>query len=93
MFKSMIALALLSAVSAPLAAQTAPAANSALPAAKPAMVKKRVCEKVEDDNPYSRLGSRTICKTVQVPADQAAGATANGQQAPAQSPQSSTNNM
>ena len=89
MLKSMVALALLSAMSVPLAAQTAPAANPAQPA-KPQMVKKRVCEKIEDDNPYSRLGSRTICKTVEVPAEQAAGAAQNGQQT--QSPAGATNN-
>ncbi len=31
------------------------------------MIKKRVCEQVDED-PYSRLGSRKICKTVEVPA-------------------------
>jgi hypothetical protein len=34
------------------------------------MVKKRVCEE-GDDNPYSRLKTKT-CKTVMVPADQGA---------------------
>lgn len=60
--------------------QTA-AATAAQPA-KPQMIKKRVCQVLEDDNPYSRLGSRKICKTVEVPADPQNGATgtANNQQ-------------
>lgn len=92
MLKPVVALAILSAMSAPLVAQTAPAANPAQPA-KPQMVKKRVCEKIEDDDPYSRLGSRTICKTVEVPADQAAGGAANSQQAPNQTSGATNNNM
>jgi len=47
---------------------------------KPVMVKKRVCEQI-DENPYSRLGSRKVCKTVEVPAT---GSEAT-QQAPASS--------
>ena len=86
---SVAVLAVFSFVSVSATAQTAPAANPAQPA-KPQMVKKRVCEKLEDDDPYSRLGSRTICKTVEVPADQAAGNSANGQQT--QSPAGATNN-
>ena len=37
---------------------------------------------IEDDDPYSRLGSRKICKTIEVPAEQQSGS-ANGQPAPA----------
>jgi hypothetical protein len=89
MRKSLAVLSIFSVMSVSATAQTAPAANPAQPA-KPQMIKKRVCEKVEDDNPYSRLGSRTVCRTVQVPADQAAGNAANGQQP--QSPSGATNN-
>lgn len=89
MFKSLVALAILSAMSAPVAAQTAPAqtAPTTEPAqpAKPQMIKKRVCEQVDED-PYSRLGNRKICKTIEVPAPATAGGAANSQQAPAQNP-------
>jgi hypothetical protein len=87
MFKSLVALAILSAMSAPVAAQTAPARSTPTtePAqpAKPQMIKKRVCEQVDED-PYSRLGNRKICKTMEVPAT--SGGSSNGQQAPAQDP-------
>ena len=79
MLKPLVALGLLSAMNAPAVAQTAPAANQAQPA-KPQTVKKRVCEVIDED-PYSRLGNRKICKTVEVPVDQQGGS-ANGQQAP-----------
>lgn len=61
--------------------QTAPATTATQPA-KPQMVKKRVCQMLEDEDPYSRLGTRKICKTVEVPADPQNGATgtANNQQ-------------
>lgn len=79
MHKFLIVLAILGTTTAPAAAQTAPAANDTQPA-KPQMVKKRVCQVIEDDDPYSRLGSnRKICKTIEVPANAAA-----GQQQPAQ---------
>ncbi len=81
MHKLLIALAILGVTSAPASAQTAPAANPAQPA-KPQTVKKRVCQMIEDEDPYSRLGTRKICKTVEVPVEQQSGAT-NGQQAPA----------
>ncbi|GAA3906924.1 hypothetical protein GCM10022276_26770 [Sphingomonas limnosediminicola] len=74
MHKLLALLAILGSASVPAAAQTAPA--TAAPAtqqaepAKPQMVKKRVCEQVDEDS-YSRLGNRKICKTVMVPADQA----------------------
>ena len=92
MLKPAVALTILSAMSAPLVAQTAPAANPAQPA-KPQMVKKRVCEKIEDDNPYSRLGSRTVCKTVEVPADQSATGASKGQQSLNQTSGATNNNM
>ena len=81
MYKPLIALAIMSAMSVSAAAQTAPAPNQAQPA-KPQMVKKRVCQIIEDEDPYSRLGNRKICKTIEVPAEQQGGA-GNGQQAPA----------
>jgi hypothetical protein len=65
MRKSLIALAILSTMSAPLVAQTAPATNSAQPA-KPQTVKKRICEQIDEDS-YSRLGKRKICRTIEVP--------------------------
>jgi hypothetical protein len=79
MHKPLVVLAIFSMMSVSAAAQTAPPANPAQPA-KPQTVKKRVCEQVDED-PYSRLGSRKICKTIEVPAP--AGGTSNGQQAPA----------
>ena len=77
MFKSLAVLAILGTASVPASAQTiqtAPAtANQAAPAAtnetqpaKPQMVKKRVCEQVDEDS-YSRLGNRKICRTIEVP--------------------------
>lgn len=73
MRKSLALLVILGTASAPALAQTpvspqAPAANQIQPA-KPLMVKKRVCHQAEEDS-YSRLGGRKICKTVEVPADQ-----------------------
>jgi hypothetical protein len=77
MHKSLVALAIIGAASVPASAQTtqaAPAtANQTAPAtanptqlAKPQTVKKRVCEQIDEDS-YSRLGSRKICKTIEVP--------------------------
>ena len=79
MYKSLVVLTIFSMMSVSAAAQTTPPANSAQPA-KPQTVKKRVCEQVDED-PYSRLGNRKICKTIEVPAP--AGGASNGQQAPA----------
>jgi hypothetical protein len=79
----LIVLAVLSVASAPAIAQTAPAqvpAQASAQPAKPQMVKKRVCE-ITDENPYSRLGSRKICRTVEVPAEPSGSQSA--QQAPA----------
>jgi hypothetical protein len=64
MFKSLVALAILSVASAPVLAQSAPVTPSS--PAKPQTVKKRVCEQVDED-PYSRLGNRKICRTIEVP--------------------------
>lgn len=83
MYKSLVVLAIFSMMSAPAAAQTAPAANPAQPSAKPQMVKKRVCQMIEDDDPYSRLGSRKICKTIEVPAEAPPNGSQTGQTAPA----------
>jgi hypothetical protein len=70
----MIALAIAGAMSAPVVAQTAPqpttqADAQSSPAAKPQMVKKRICEQMEEDS-YSRLGGRKICRTVEVPVEE-----------------------
>ena len=80
MHKPLIVLTIFSMMSVSAAAQTAPPANPAQPA-KPQTVKKRVCEQIDEDS-YSRLGNRKICKTIEVPVEQQSGA-ANGQQAPA----------
>ena len=69
MRKSMVVLAILGTMSVPAFAQTTAdqtAQNAAQPA-KPQMIKKRVCEAI-DENPYSRLGNRKICRTIEVPA-------------------------
>ena len=66
MHKPLVVLAIFSMMSVSATAQTAPATDPGQPA-KPQMIKKRVCEQVDED-PYSRLGSRKICKTVEVPA-------------------------
>lgn len=85
MFKSLIALAIIGAMSVPAAAQTAPAvqppqtmpvANQVQPT-QPQMVKKTVCE--DNDNPYSHISR--VCHTVMVPAQPAQPA-ANNRPAP-----------
>jgi len=69
MYKSLVAAAIIATASVAASAQTsqtAPAtANPAQPA-KPQMVKKRVCEQIDEDS-YSRLGNRKICRTIEVP--------------------------
>jgi hypothetical protein len=80
MHKSLVALLIFSTMSVSAAAQTAPAPNPAQPP-KPQVVKQRVCQMIEDEDSYSRLGTRKICKTVEVPAP--AGATADPKEAPA----------
>ena len=77
MYKTLVALAILSVASGPVAAQTAPTQPTT--PAKPQMVKKRVCETTEEDS-YSRLGGRKICHMVEVPA------TPSGGQSNAQNP-------
>ena len=83
MHKLLAALAIFGAASVPAAAQTAattpaPTAQQAAPAQpeQPQMVKKRVCEQVDEDS-YSRLGNRKICKTIEVPVT--SGTPENGQ--------------
>ena len=84
MFKSLVALAILSATSAPALSQTTTADPAAsVPATKPATVKKRVCETVDED-PYSRLGNRRICRVIEVPASSTGGGQ-SGQKAPGSS--------
>lgn len=74
MLKSLVVLAAVSTMSGPVFAQAAQdqsqtqAQGQATQPAKPQMVKKRVCQVIEDENPYSRLGNRKICKTIEVPA-------------------------
>jgi hypothetical protein len=81
MFKSLVALAILSAASSPVLAQTAPAPDQT---AKQQTVKKRVCEMTEE-NSYSRLGGRKICHMVEVPATPSGGQNGHGRQ-PAPTP-------
>lgn len=87
MFKSLVVLAVASTMSGPVFAQAAQdqsqnqAQGQTQQPAKPQTVKKRVCEQI-DENPYSRLGSRKICKTIEVPVTPTSGQTT---QAPAQS--------
>jgi hypothetical protein len=72
MFKSLVVLAAVGTMSGPVFAQAAQdqsqaqAQGQAQQPAKPQTVKKRVCEQI-DENPYSRLGNRKICKTIEVP--------------------------
>ena len=90
MFKFLVVLATVSTMSSPVFAQTAQdqsqtqAQNEAQQPAKPLMVRKRVCQVIEDENPYSRLGNRKICKTIEVPV---APATGQAQQTPASADQ------
>jgi len=90
MLKSLVVLAAVSTMSGPVFAQAAQdqsqaqAQGQADPAAKPQMVKKRVCQVLEDENPYSRLGNRKICKTIEVPATPTTG---QATQAPTQADQ------
>ena len=85
MYKSLVALAILSVASSPVAAQTAPAADQST--AKPQTVKKRVCETTDEDS-YSRLGGRKICHTVEVPVtSKDAQSGQNSQQSTAPAPQ------
>ena len=89
MLKSLVVLAAVSTMSGPVFAQAAQdqsqtqAQGQAQQPAKPQTVKKRVCEQI-DENPYSRLGSRKICKTIEVPVTPTSGQTT---QAPAQADQ------
>jgi len=53
--------------------------------AKPQTVKKRVCFQ-DDEDSYSRLGGRKICKMVEVPVEKTAGGS-QGNNAPAPSNQ------
>lgn len=69
MYKSLVVLAIIGTASVPASAQTtqtAPAASNQTQPAKPQTVKKRVCEQIDEDS-YSRLGNRKICKTIEVP--------------------------
>lgn len=70
MYKTLVALAIVSVASAPVAAQTAPAQPTT--PARPQTVKKRVCYQEEEDS-YSRLGGRKVCKMVDVPVQPSGG--------------------
>lgn len=75
MRKSLMVLAICGAVSVPAVAQSnsgsaaSAATTNQMQPAKPQTVKKRVCETTEEDS-YSRLGGRKICKTIEVPVEQ-----------------------
>jgi len=81
MRKSLIVLAILSTMSVPAMAHQATTTADSTQPAKPQTVKKRVCYQEEEDS-YSRLGGRKVCKTVEVPVKPGGGSA--GQQAPAQ---------
>jgi uncharacterized iron-regulated protein len=89
MFKSLVVLAVSSMMATSAVAQAQPADAAA---AKPQTVKKRVCYAAEEDS-YSRLGSRKICKTIEVPVQ---ATSSNGgqaaQTAPAPAPSGGTSN-
>lgn len=74
MRKSLVVLAILSTMSVPAVAQNSAAAVSGQQPAKAQTVKKRVCYQEEEDS-YSRLGGRKICKMVEVPAKSGGGST------------------
>lgn len=87
MRKSLVVLAILGTMSGPAFAQAADqAAQNNAQAAKPQTVKKRVCQQI-DENPYSRLGQRKICKTIEVPAPVANNGQNGQQAAPSGEPQ------
>ncbi len=79
MLKSLAVLAMVGTMSAQVLAQTAPTTNQAQASAKPQTVKKRVCETIEED-PSSRLGTRKICRTIEVPVKAPADGSAAGNQ-------------
>ncbi|HJU76647.1 MAG TPA: hypothetical protein VJ597_01785 [Sphingomicrobium sp.] len=86
MRKSLVVLAIFSTMSVPALAQPGNTTSGnavATAPAKPQMVKKRVCFQ-DDEDSYSRLGGRKICKTVEVPAEKTAGGS-QGNDAPASS--------
>ncbi len=87
MLKSLVVLAAVGTMSGPVFAQAAQdqsqAQGQAQQPAKPQTVKKRVCEQI-DENPYSRLGNRKICRTIEVPVTPTSGQTT---QAPVQADQ------
>jgi hypothetical protein len=72
MIKPLIVMAVFCTMSVPALAQTIPANSTAQPATaqqtKPQTIKKRVCEKTDADDSYSRLGTHKVCHTVIVSA-------------------------
>ena len=82
MRKALIGIVIFGVASAPALAQTAPTANQVQPA-KPLTVKKRVCEITEEDS-YSRLGGRKVCRTIEVKVDDQANKPNQAPQQPAQ---------
>jgi hypothetical protein len=87
MLKLLPMFAILGFSAVPATAQTALSQVENAAPQKPKMVKKRVCQKVQDEAIIgSRLGSRsTVCKTIMVPAEPApAEANEAAQQAPRQ---------
>lgn len=86
MRKSLVVLAIFGTMSVPALAQPANKTSGnavATAPAKPQMVKKRVCFQ-DDEDSYSRLGGRKICKTIEVPAEKTAGGS-QGNDAPGSS--------
>ncbi len=85
MRKCLLGLVIIGTASAPVLAHTAPAGPQVQPA-KPLTVKKRVCEKLDNEDTGSRLGGRTVCRTIEVKVE---AQQPTAQQSPAQPAQSS----
>jgi len=81
MFKSLVVLAALSTMSSPVFAQSTTPVQTNNSTGTPQTVKKRVCYQEEEDS-YSRLGGRKVCKMVEVKAPPSTGGAQGGQQAP-----------
>ena len=81
MFKSLVVLAAVSAMSSPVFAQSTTPVQPNNATGAQQTVKKRVCYQEEEDS-YSRLGGRKVCKMVEVKAPPSTGGAQGGQQAP-----------
>jgi Tfp pilus assembly major pilin PilA len=91
MRKSLVVLSILSMISVPAVAQVTSNTTTTAAPAKPQTVKKRVCFN-DDEDSYSRLGGRKICKTVEVPVKPQPQAPEAAQQGQAANPQGGARN-